>query len=190
MKGITSDNILTMQWGFLCVCTCVCKLHMCCLVPLLNEVLRGSVGLADWIGQAHLLHRVRTSHWLEGGGRREGGQRRSAARQRETARYWRDASLFCFVFFFFLPLYFLTSLPGRFWKGRTERETQNNRDKGGKAERMKANVNVWVTLCVTCSVMLVRLPLPPQPASFGCQEKECFPEEWVPEPVHHVAVGQ
>lgn len=101
MKGITSVNILIMQWGFLCMCTCVCKLHMCCLVPLLNEVLRGSIGLADWIGQAHLLHRVRTSHWLEGGGRREeGGQRRSAARQRETARYWRDASLFCFVLFF------------------------------------------------------------------------------------------
>lgn len=66
-------------------------------------------------------------------------------RDREKGRFWGDASLLSF-FFFLLALHFLISLPGRLWKGWTERETQSMRDKGGKAERMKVSACEW--LCV------------------------------------------
>lgn len=75
------------------------------------------------------------------------------------------------------------------WKGRTERETQSKRDKGGKAERMKASVRVSDSVCnMLCHAGVTTAASPT--GVVGCQEKECFPVEWVPEPVHHVDVGQ
>lgn len=132
---------------------------------------------------AHLLNRVRTSHWLEQWGRRRagGGER---ARQRETLK-----RRFSLSFFFPPSLHFLTSLPRRLWKGSTKRETQSRRDKGGKAERMKANVRVSDSVCSVLRHAGVTTAASPI-GVVGCQEKECFPVEWVPEPVHHVDVGQ
>jgi len=75
-----------------------------------RHVVRGSIGLDDWIlkEQAHLLHRVRTSHLLEGG--REGGEREEGAgqereRDREKRRYQRSTSLFIFLTLSPFPLF-------------------------------------------------------------------------------------
>lgn len=75
-------------------------------------------------------------------------------------------------YFFPCPSLFLTSLPGRLWKGRTERATQNKRDKGGWAKKMKTNL--WVTLCVTCSVMLLWRLLPLQPALLPVRKRNVY----------------
>lgn len=151
--------------------------------PSLSEVkqraVRGSIGLSDWILKAHLFHRVRTSHWREQRGRRrEGGWETS-----ETERRVATDVIYCF----FPPFRFLTFHPWRLRKGRTESETQSKWDKGHKAERMKASVSDSV-----CNVLCHAgvTPAPPPTGILSCQEKECFPEEWVPEPDHHVDVGQ
>lgn len=100
-----------------------------------------------------------------------GGETSESETDGERGRFWREASLFCFVFF---SPHFLTSLPRRLRKGRTESEAQSTRNKTGKAEGMKANVSVWATLCVTCSVMLVWLPLPLRPASLSVRKRNVF----------------
>lgn len=117
--------------------------------------------------QAHLLNSVRTSHWLEqGGSRREGGGERRA-RQREGKILKRR-----FTFFLSLPISSLPSLGG------CERAEQRGRHKvretKGAKQREWKRVCVWVTLCVTCSVMLVWLPLPLQPASLAVRKRNVF----------------
>lgn len=194
-------HITLSRRGFLCECVHSCVYANCTCADVFPS---------EWSGAA-CCKRINRFSWLdtEGAGtpltqgqdipltgaRREeeggrGGREGETSESETERRGDTEETLDCFFFcFFFSSPHFLTSLPGRLWKGRTERQTQSKRDKGGKTERMKANVSVWVTRCVTCSVMLVWLPLPPT-GVVGCQEKECFPEEWVPEPVHHVDVGQ
>lgn len=109
----------------------------------------------------------------EGG--REGGRRENEGdeqqQDKEQGRHRGDA-LLCFFSFFF-STFSLLSLGG------CERADQRRRHKiretkGGKAERMQANVSVWVTVCLTCSVMLVWLPLALQPASLAVRKRNVF----------------
>lgn len=140
------------------------------------------MGLAYCVRQTHLFQRQDIP--LGGGkGRKTIYSKTENKRETEETRYW----FIFFVFLFFvlsLPSFFLVSLPGRLWKGRRVRHTPHLRD-----ERMKANL--WVFLCVTCSVMLLWLLWPPlRAASPALRKKECLPEEWLPELAHHVDVGQ
>lgn len=172
-------HIASYSGGFLCEYVHSCVYTNCTCADLF---------LSEWSGAA-CGKRINRFSWLdtEGAGtpltqgqdipltgarREEEGERDERERDREKGRFCRDATVL--LFFFSLSPHFLTSLPWRLWKGRTERETQSKRDKGGKAERMKANVSAWVTLCVTCSVMLVWLPLPLQPASVTVRKRNVF----------------
>lgn len=128
LGGGNEGNYICQHVGHIALCECVqscvyANVNMCGPVPSLNEVeqcvVRGSIGLADWIlkEQAHLFHRVRTSHWLEQGGReeegakkREGGEkRRASARQRAGEILKRRSTVL-----FFFSLSFSLSPPPPF----------------------------------------------------------------------------
>lgn len=150
-----------------------------------QDVIRGSIGLADGAGTplkqgqdiplTGAKRQAEVSEWLS----------ESETERSETSR---EPKLFSF----FSPscLHFLTFLPKRLWRARPER--------GGGAQSKRRRGQSWEDksrracegLRVTCSVMLVWLQLPRQPVLQAVRKKQCFPVEWVPEPVHHVDVGQ
>lgn len=137
------------------------------------HVIRGSLGLAS--GASTPLVQCRDIP-LTGAKRREGWG--EAEGDGETP-------LLCLA-----PSPFPRFPPQEVAKGqRGERETQSETDKGGSAERMKASVRVSDSVCnMLCHAGVTTAASPTGVA--GCQEKECFPVEWAPEPVHHVDVGQ
>lgn len=90
--------------------------------------------------QAHLLNRVRTSHWLERSAKQKEGERGTQVRARQwEVRPWERQ---CSFLFFFSCLRFLTSLPKRLWRARPERGKHKVRDGEGKAERIKGGAHV------------------------------------------------
>lgn len=137
------------------------------------------MGLAYCVRQTHLLQRqdIPLGGGKKGGRRREGKGRKTTARQRTRGKPKRHVTGL-FLILFPLPSFFLVCLPGRLWKGRRVRHTPNLRDKVGGGHRREDEsepVSVWVTLCVTCSVMLLRLLwLPLWPASLAFRKRNVY----------------
>lgn len=161
-------------------CVCVCT-------DFLNEeqqdLIRGSVGLADRAGtplkQGQDIPLTGAKHQAEVGWARD-----TSESETERSETLRKAMLF-FSFLFFSHLHFLTSLPKRLWRARPDQSKRQRRQSWeDKSRRARQGLRL------TCSVMLVWQPLLFQPALQAVRKNKGFPVEWVPEPVHHVDVGQ
>lgn len=152
----------------------------------LNEVkqyvVRGSIGLADTQGAGTPLTQGQDIPLT--GVRREAGR---GGRDEQTERRRAKETLQLFLSLS------ASSLPSLWGCERAEqKERRNVRETKGGGQGWKDESNCE---CVSDSVfnMLCHAGVITAASSsgvVGCQEMECFPEEWVSEPIHHVDVGQ